>query len=391
MTEAEADAETDGAAEGEEPTVRDPWFHWCSANAPPAPDEYDQRGDEGDRTTPAARPARGGRADDAPLLHRGGADRRCRPAYPEGSDLALARARRTDPTCCVGTYCWAARGRRPSAASASSCSASAAPGRTAGSLRSSAVMTGAERTGVARLGRLVLDDRLHGRQRGGAPERGAALDGRVQRGAERPQVGGGSGILAAQPLRGEVVDRPDDLSGTGDGRVALDLGDAEVGEQDPAVLGEEHVAGLDVPVQYAGGVRGGQRAQHPQADPGGLARLDAADVLDLVGQRVALDELHHDPRPAVVVEHVVQGDDGGVVDPRRRARLGPGTGEQNGLLALGHVQRGRQLLDGDGTVQQLVVRAPHPAHATAADDVDEPVAAREELALHLIHVSPQCS
>ncbi|GAA5081528.1 hypothetical protein GCM10023336_75480 [Streptomyces similanensis] len=37
------------------------------------------------------------------------------------------------------------------------------------------------------------------------------------------------------------------------------------------------------------------------------------------------------------------------------------------------------------------MRAPHPPHAAPADGVGEPVAAREELALHLIHVSPQCS
>lgn len=47
------------------------------------------------------------------------------------------------PGCCrVGTYACATRGRRPSAASASICSASSAAGRTAGSLHSSAVMTG---------------------------------------------------------------------------------------------------------------------------------------------------------------------------------------------------------------------------------------------------------
>jgi hypothetical protein len=40
-------------------------------------------------------------------------------------------------------------------------------------------------------------------------------------------------------------------------------------------------------------------------------------------------------------------------------------------------------------VQHLVVRTPHAAHATAADGFDKSVAAREEQALHLIHVSPQ--
>jgi hypothetical protein len=47
--------------------------------------------------------------------------------------------------------------------------------------------------------------------------------------------------------------------------------------------------------------------------------------------------------------------------------------------------------DGDHPVQHLVVSAPHPAHAAAADGLGEPVAACYQQALHLIHVAPQCS
>lgn len=247
---------------------------------------------------------------------------------------------------------------------------------------------GRERTRMLRLARLLFDHRLHGGQRRGPPERRPAVDRRIKRGAERPQVGGRAGVMTANALGREIVDRADDLAGPRDRRVSLDLGDPEVGEQDTAVPGEEYVAGLDVAVQYAGRVRGPQRTQHPQPDSCRLPGLDAPRILDRVGERVALDQFHHDPRPAVVLQHVVHGDDGRVVDPRGSARLGPGTGEQYGLIALGHVQRGRQLLDRDGTVQHLVMRAPHPAHSAAPDGVDEPVTVREEQALHLIHVSP---
>ncbi len=198
--------------------------------------------------------------------------------------------------------------------------------------------------------------------------------------------------MAPDALGGEVVDRADDLSGAGDGGVALDLGDAEVGQQDSAVvLGEQDVAGLDVAVQDAGGVRGAQGPQHPQADARGLGRLDAAALLDRVGQRVALDKFHHDPGPAVVLQHVVHGDDGGVVDARRGARLGAGAREQPVQVALGDVERGGQFLDRHGPVQDLVMRTPYTAHTAAADRVGEPIAPRHELALHLIHVAPQCS
>ncbi len=87
----------------------------------------------------------------------------------------------------------------------------------------------------------------------------------------------------------------------------------------------------------------------------------------------------------------MHGDDGGVVDPGGRACLGPGAGQQDGPVALGHVERGGQLLDRDGSVQHLIVGTPDPAHAALAYRVGEPVAPREELALHLIHVAPQCS
>ncbi|PPS68592.1 hypothetical protein BZZ08_07386 [Streptomyces sp. MH60] len=250
---------------------------------------------------------------------------------------------------------------------------------------------GRERTGVPGLGGLLLDDRLHGGERGGAAERRSALHRRVQRRTERPQVGGRSGVVAADALGREIVDGADDLSGPGDGGVALDLRDAEVGEQHPAVVGEQHVARFDVAVQDAGGVRGAQGAQHPQADPGRLPRDDPLLVLDGVGQRAAFHQLHDDPGPAVVFEYVVHGDDGRVVDPRRRARLAPGARQEYGLVALGDVERGGQFLDGDGPVQHLVVCAPHPAHAAAADGFPEPVASRDEPALHLIHVAPQWS
>lgn len=246
-------------------------------------------------------------------------------------------------------------------------------------------------SGVPGLGRLLVHDGLHGGQRRGAPERRAALHRRVQRGAERPQVGGGPGVLAAHAFGGQVVDRADDLPGAGDRRVALHLGDAEVREQYPPVGGQQDVARLDVAVHDAGGVRGAQGAQHPQPDAGGLGRLQPLAVPDRVGERAALDQLHDDPRPVVVLQHVVHGDDGRVVDPRGRPCLGLGTRQQHRTVTVGDVERGRQFLDGDRPVEHLVPGTPYAAHAPAADRVDEPVAAREKLALHLIHVSPQWS
>ncbi len=59
-----------------------------------------------------------------------------------GGSASRAGARSSAVTARVGTYAWAALGSRPSIASISIRSASPAEGRSAGSLRSSAVMTG---------------------------------------------------------------------------------------------------------------------------------------------------------------------------------------------------------------------------------------------------------
>ncbi len=236
---------------------------------------------------------------------------------------------------------------------------------------------GPERTGVDGGGRLVGDDGLHGGDRGRTAERGGPLDRRVQRGAQRPEVGGGAGIAAAYPFGGQVVDGADQFAGPGDGGVALDRGDPEVGEEHLPVAGEQDVARLDVAVQHPGAVGGAQGAQYVESDAGRLARGDLAALLGGVGERGPVDVLHDDPRALVVLDDVVDGDDPGVRDARRRPRLLLRPGVQDEPVGLGDVQPGGQLLDGDGAVQHLVVGPPDLAHAAPAEHVAQPVAPRQ--------------
>jgi len=107
-----------------------------------------------------------------------------------------------------------------------------------------------------------------GRQRVAPLERRSSLDRRVERRAQRPEVRRRPAGLAAGSLRGQVRRRADEHAGGGERHVAVSGRDAEVGEHDPAVLGEHDVARLDVAVQDAGRVRGGERAQDRETDLG---------------------------------------------------------------------------------------------------------------------------
>lgn len=241
--------------------------------------------------------------------------------------------------------------------------------------------------------RLLGDDGLHGGDRRRTAEGRGPLDRRVERGAQRPQVGRGAGIAAAHPLGGQVVDGADQFTCPGDGRVALDRRDPEVRQQHPPVPGEQHVGRFDVTVQHTGGVRGPQGAQDMETDPRRLAGLDLAGLLGGVGERRAVDVLHDDPGAVVVLDDVVDGDDSRVGDPGGRARLLLRAGVQHHTVRLGGVQAGGQLLDGHRPVEDLVMGSPHLAHTAAAQDVAQPVPPGQYdlrvRSLRVFHVCPR--
>ena len=82
-------------------------------------------------------------------------------------------------------------------------------------------------------------------------------------------------------------------------------------------------------------VRGSQRRRDLPEDPqrARLVAADAADALDVVAQALPAQELHHDVRAAVVDVAVEHLDDAGVLDHRRRARLGEEAADQLGRVA----------------------------------------------------------
>ncbi len=139
---------------------------------------------------------------------------------------------------------------------------------------------------------------------------------------------------------------------------------------------EQHVGGLDVPVQHAELVAAVQGGEHLEADVGGLTGRQGAVLAYHVGQRAAVDEFHHDPRPAVLFEHVVDGDDARVLDPGG----GPGLALHPGLEDLQVLLRevaDRQLLDGHLPVQHFVHGPPDGPHPAASQTLAERVPPRQ--------------
>ena len=96
-----------------------------------------------------------------------------------------------------------------------------------------------------------------------------------------------------------------------------ELGQSEIEELD-AALGVDHdVAGLEIAVHDAGGVRLGQRA----GDLDGVAQdlLEPhAPLGDELAERLAVHVLHGDEVSAVLRGDVVDGDDIGIVEGARR-------------------------------------------------------------------------
>lgn len=229
-----------------------------------------------------------------------------------------------------------------------------------------------QRPRLFRLGRIGGEDRgergLQGRTAEGRP----ALHGGVQEHAQRPQVGGGAGAAAGHPLGRDELQGADELAADGEGFLALDVGDAEVGEDHAAVGAQQHVGRLDVAVDDADGVRGAQGTEDGDADAGGLRGLHRAALEDLV-QGLAAHQLHDDPGQSVLHDDVMDRDGGRMVDASRGAGLAVEAVGGPLMARVLRVAGQPRLFDGDFTVHQLVECPPDGAHTAGADALDQAV------------------
>ena len=108
--------------------------------------------------------------------------------------------------------------------------------------------------------------------------------------------------------------------------LASELGDAEVGDAgplDPMHLprGHQNIRGLDVAMYHAFAVRVTQRFGNLLADFAHPVERIPLALLDDVGQRSAVDKLHHQKGRAFVLAHVKDRHDSGMRQNARCARL----------------------------------------------------------------------
>jgi hypothetical protein len=189
----------------------------------------------------------------------------------------------------------------------------------------------------------------------------------------RGHVGGG-----AEDRAGEGHRRDEALDGGARAEVralaglalAGAAGEAEVEDADAAVVADHDVVGLEVAVDEADGVGGGEAVaglgEHAE-DLGAGPRL----LVEPAAQRDAGDELHRDVDLAVGGgADVVDADDVGV----REAGEGLGLAQQ-AALALGVAGAVAQDLDRDLAIEGLVEGGVDDAHAAAAELAQDGVAA----------------
>ena len=198
----------------------------------------------------------------------------------------------------------------------------------------------------------------------------------VEHRAGRVHVGGRTARatfgLLGRHVRGSADDRAVDR---GDGLLAAeDLGDAEVGDLEGVVGREHEVLGLHVTVEHAplvreletgaGGEHRGARGRHRDSLAG-----------EAVPERAAGERFHHEQTEALALDVVVHGHDVRVREGSERARLL--------AEAVAHVfvggERGRQLLDGDVTLELAVMPGQHDAHRAAPELAADLVARKRVL------------
>ena len=111
-----------------------------------------------------------------------------------------------------------------------------------------------------------------------------------------------------------------------------------------------------------------ERVRDPGADHRDAVGRERPALVQDAGEVGAVDELGDEVEAVVLVDEVVDLDDGLVAELRVRAPLPPEPLDD--LLRAGelHVER----LHGDRAIELLLERLVHDAHATAADLADDP-------------------
>ena len=154
-----------------------------------------------------------------------------------------------------------------------------------------------------------------------AAERRPAGQHLVQHDAERVEVGARVDLAPQRLLGRHVLAGAEHAAGLGQAGLLQRAGDPEVGHADPAVVADQDVAGLQVAVDAAAGVGGGEAVRDLDRDREGIGDRDHALLPEPLPQIGAVDQLEHEVRPAVHLAPVEQLDGVRVRDPLEHARL----------------------------------------------------------------------
>src|SRR5262249_44406809 len=214
--------------------------------------------------------------------------------------------------------------------------------------------------------------RREGEARRGYGEAGVAGPGAVageeleQQGAERVDVGAGVDVAPAFDLLGRHVGRraQDHPTGVDGADVDEGAGDAEVGDDDAAVLREQDVIGLEVTVDHGGRVGGGEAGADAGGDLDRAGDREDAFTGDHCGARLSVDDLHGDDLLALVLADVEDAGDVLVGDAAGQLHLPPEAIEDTwGVdeLATEHLER-------DDLLELEVLGAVNAAHAAGAEE-----------------------
>lgn len=105
------------------------------------------------------------------------------------------------------------------------------------------------------------------------------------------------------------------------GRVVGRAAGAQIHEHDAPSALAEHISGLDIAVEQAGRVHGGQCAREVQADEQGLLRAEHAVAREDLVERVAFQKLHPDASHPVMTVGAEHSDNMRVIEAGEEAAL----------------------------------------------------------------------
>jgi hypothetical protein len=99
---------------------------------------------------------------------------------------------------------------------------------------------------------------------------------------------------------------------------------------------------------------------------------------DLGAERQTGDQSHDDPRHAILLDHVINRDHPGMVQPGHGPRLTHRAGHHVSAGGVRQALRQQHLLDRHLAVEHLVMAAPHPAHAALADRLQQAISLADQ-------------